>query len=193
MDVSELVNTFFGRFINLRPEHVAFFESRLIPRTFAARQLILEPGNKERYFYLVKSGVQALYLIDGKGEKVVFGFSYTWTVSGGYDSFVLQQPSQLFIEAITPSELMGLSKPHFDELFVRFPEFYVWRSHFLEMLFFGRISREREFMTLSARDRFVAFMNRCPEELLQIPQKYLASYLGMKPETFSRLRAERLS
>ena len=53
----------------------------------------------------------------------------------------------------------------------------------------GRGKREIELLTLSAEERYINFMRRCPKVLLQIPQKYLASYLNMKPETFSRLRA----
>ena len=95
------------------------------------------------------------------------------------------------MEALTPSRLIAINKQKYDELFERFPEFYRWRTHFMETILFGRGSREVEMLTLSAKERFDAFIKRCPEELLQIPQKYLASYLNMKPETFSRLRSIR--
>ncbi len=46
-----------------------------------------------------------------------------------------------------------------------------------------------EYRVLNSKERYISFMKRCPDELRIIPQKYLASYLNMKPETFSRLRA----
>ena len=87
--------------------------------------------------------------------------------------------------------MLAISYGDFEEMFKRFPELLKWRANFAENILFGRLSREVEIMTLSAKDRFDAFVKRCPPELLQIPQKYLASYLNMKPETFSRLRAIR--
>lgn len=130
-------------------------------------------------------------MINNKGEKVVFGFSYEGSVSGIYDSFVTQTPSFYFMEALTVSEVIAITKEKYDELFERFPEFYRWRALFMEEILFGRGKREVEMLTLSAKERYDAFINRCPFELLQIPQKYVASYLNMKPETFSRLRSIR--
>ena len=158
---------------------------------FKSHELIVEAGNVEKYFYLVLSGVQAIYLINAKGEKVILGFSYQGSPSGVFDSFITQKPSSLFLEALTDSAMLRLSKDQFDVVFERFPELYMWRTHFIEHILFGRLSRERELLTNTAKERFDLFMQRCPKELLQIPQKYLASYLHMQPETFSRLRAER--
>ena len=144
-----------------------------------------------KYFYLVVEGVQAIYMITEKGEKAIAGFSYKGDQSGVFDSFITERPSKLFLEALTPSKLIAISKHDFDELFEEFPEFYKWEAKFLEQIVFGRLTRESEMLTYSAKERFDAFMKRCPPELLEIPQKYLASYLNMKPETFSRLRAQR--
>ncbi|MEO1254350.1 MAG: Crp/Fnr family transcriptional regulator, partial [Bacteroidota bacterium] len=155
------------------------------------KDFLVEGGSTAKYFYFALSGVQAGYLINSKGEKVIFGFSYKGSPSGIYDSFITQTPSNYFMEALTPSRLIAIKKERYDELFEHFPEFYEWRTHFMEAILFGRGKREVEMLTLTAKERFDVFIKRCPDELLQIPQKYLASYLNMKPETFSRLRALR--
>jgi len=152
---------------------------------------MVEAGSVAKYFYLVVEGVQAIYIISEKGDKVIAGFSYQGEQSGVFDSFITQKPSKLFLEAITPSRLIAISKKDFEALFQEFPEFYEWEAKFLEQILFGRLDRESEIISFSAKERFDAFMKRCPPELLEIPQKYLASYLNMKPETFSRLRAMR--
>ena len=152
---------------------------------------MVEAGNVAKYFYITMSGVQAVYLINSKGEKVVMGFSFKGNFSGVYDSFISQKPSSYFLEALTPSTLLAMSGHSYEELFERFPEFLKWRIDFMESILFGRGFREVEILTKTAKERFEAFVKRCPSELLEIPQKYLASYLNMKPETFSRLRAQR--
>ncbi len=151
--------------------------------------LITEAGKVERYFYFVLDGVQALYILNQKGEKVVLGFSYADGPSGVFDSFIAQQASSTFLEALKPSKLLRINLEDYHSLFEQFPEFHRWGHHFFRDVLFGRLFREVEILTMSAEERYIAFMQRCPEALKVIPQKYLASYLNMKPETFSRLRS----
>ncbi|WP_424962327.1 Crp/Fnr family transcriptional regulator [Ekhidna sp.] len=191
MQKEELLQSTFGKYISISEEACEFLFQKFKPKEYAARKMIVESGGYARYFYFVLSGVQAIYLLNEKGEKVIFGFSFKGSPSGAFDSFIRNEPSNFFLEALTPSKLIGITKPDFDELFHRFPEFYQWRAHFMEDILLGRISREAELSTYSAKKRFDAFIKRCPPELLEIPQKYLASYLNMTPETFSRLRALR--
>ncbi|MEQ8905426.1 Crp/Fnr family transcriptional regulator [Ekhidna sp.] len=187
----QLLDSAFGNYVNISDGAYSYLEAHFHEKKYAAREIIVESGGQAKYFYLVISGVQAIYIINQKGEKVVLGFSFSGNISGIYDSFLSRKPSSLFLEAITPSKMIGINRRDYIELFGRFPEFYEWRTHFIEQILFGRISREVELMTLPAKERFDAFVKRCPQELLDIPQKYLASYLNMKPETFSRLRALR--
>ncbi|WP_436517883.1 Crp/Fnr family transcriptional regulator [Ekhidna sp. To15] len=191
MDKRSLFDTNFGRYISISDEAYSFLDEHFLEMEYPQKSYLVEGGSVAKYFCFALSGVQAGYLINSKGEKVIFGFSYEGSPSGIYDSFITQTPSNYFMEALTPSRLIAINKERYDQLFHRFPEFYRWRTHFMEAILFGRGSREVEMLTLSAKERFDAFIKRCPDELLQIPQKYLASYLNMKPETFSRLRALR--
>ena len=186
-----VLNSNFGRYVNISEDAYDFLLDRFKVRKYAANEFLVEGGRVARYFYFALSGVQAGYLLNSKGEKAIFGFSYQGSPSGIYDSFIQQQPSSYFMEALRDSTLIAISKEDYDELFHQFPEFYQWRTHFMETILFGRGKREVEMLTMTAKERFDAFIKRCPEELLQIPQKYLASYLNMTPETFSRLRALR--
>ena len=187
----DLFENYFGKHIKVSEEALVYLSQHFHLRSYKTREFLVEGGSVAKYFYLVVEGVQALYMITDKGEKAIAGFSYQGDQSGVFDSFITQQPSKLFLEALTPSTLLAISKKDFDVLFDHFPEFYQWEARFLEQILFGRLSRETEMLTYSAKERFDAFMKRCPPALLEIPQKYLASYLNMKPETFSRLRAQK--
>ncbi|MEO9482533.1 MAG: Crp/Fnr family transcriptional regulator [Ekhidna sp.] len=190
-EVKSIFDSNFGKYISISNEAYSFLSENFVEMSYPQRSFLVEGGATARYFYFALSGVQAGYLLNNKGEKVIFGFSYQGSPSGIYDSFVTQTPSAYFMEALTDSRLIAISKEKYDALFTLFPEFYRWRTHFIEAILFGRGSREVEMLTLTAKERFDAFIKRCPNELLQIPQKYLASYLNMTPETFSRLRAMR--
>jgi CRP-like cAMP-binding protein len=157
---------------------------------FSRHQFITEAGKTEKAFYVVESGVQAIYILDLKGNKNVIGFSFDGSFSGIYDSFLYKKPSAYFLEALTPSKLWKISKANYDQLFELYPEFDRWGRIIHADLLVGRVQREIELTTLTAKERFQLFIDRCPDELRTIPQKYLASYLNMTAETFSRLRKE---
>ncbi len=155
---------------------------------FEKGELITQPGQIENSFYIVISGVQCIYILTKEGEKKVIGFSFDGSFSGVYDSFLKQTPSHYYLEALTASKLIRISKTVYDQFFEMYPDFNYWGRIAHQELLIGRVQREIELVTLSAKERFEKFSERCPKPLLQIPQKYLASYLNMTPETYSRMR-----
>jgi CRP-like cAMP-binding protein len=177
------------REVRFTPELEDSFFSYWREMHFEKGAWITEAGKTEPYFYYVLGGVQAIYAIDQRGEKVILGFSYRGDFSGAYQSFLTQTPSELFLEAMLPSRMLGIRYEDYEQLFRLSPDFDRWGRKFMEGIVIGRLQRELELITDSARDRYLQFMRRCPEELLQIPQKYLDSYLNMSPETFSRFRS----
>ncbi|MEO1012495.1 MAG: Crp/Fnr family transcriptional regulator [Bacteroidota bacterium] len=185
------LRSFFGEVRFSEKEEALFFPLWKL-KTFGQNQLITEAGKVERYFYYVLEGVQVLYILNGKGEKVVLGFSYSGSPSGVFDSFVFKSPSNTFLESLKPSKMLAIPWSSYQRLFEIWPDFHIWGHHFFRDILLGRLYREVELLTLTAKERYLTFMKRCPEELKVIPQKYLASYLNMKPETYSRLRRSTL-
>lgn len=173
---------------DLSPEDAEAFLELWKPISFPKGAIMTEVGQYEKRFYVVLSGVQAVYLINPKGDRVTIGFSFDGSYSGIYDSFAFGSPSAYFLQALTPSELVYITPEEYHALFDRFPGFDRWGRIVHGQLLMGRVQRELELTTLSSEERFVRFMRRCPEPLRQIPQKWLASYLNMSPETFSRLQ-----
>lgn len=149
--------------------------------------VMTEVGQVERRFYVVIEGVQVVYMLDRKGQQVAIGFSFGGSYSGIYDSFVFESPSAYYLQALTDSQFFFIRPQDYHALFDRFPGFDRWGRLVHGQLLYGRVQRELELTTLSAEERFVAFMRRCPAPLRSIPHKWLAAYLNMTQETFSRL------
>lgn len=181
-----LINAFKNINLSIKT-HPEFFEM-WEEVEFNRSEFITSSGNIERYFYVVISGIQAIYILTKDGDKQIIGFSFDGSFTGVYDSFLLEKPSHYFLEALTQTKLIRISKHQYDSLFTIYPEFERWGRIAHQDLLLGRVQREIELTTLSVKERYEKFMQRCPDPLRTIPQKYLASYLNMTPETFSRLR-----
>lgn len=157
------------------------------PAEFGRNELITEPGSVERRFFVMISGVHAIYFLDRDGNRIVIGFAFDGSYSGVYDSYMNQTPSNFFLQSLTPSSVYYADHQAYSSWFDSYPGFDRWGRLVHGQILFGRVEREMELTTLSSEERFVRFMRRCPEPLRKIPQKWLASYLNMTPETFSRL------
>lgn len=155
---------------------------------YAKDAFITAQGEVEEHLYFVLEGIQRLYLPTANGQEHLMGFSFDGSFSGVYDSFTAQTPSDYVLQALTPSRILAISYADLNLLFDQFKTFERWGRLFAQAILFGRVKRESELLSLSAAERFESFQRRSPRILDQIPQRYLASYLNMTPETFSRLR-----
>ncbi|MCP4441574.1 MAG: Crp/Fnr family transcriptional regulator [Aureispira sp.] len=177
--------------VQLTPQEWAAFRDCWKLLSFKRQEYLVREGQTERYLYFVVEGIQRLYFLND-GNEICLGFSFDHSFSGVYDSFVSQTPSQYYLQAITPSKLLALSYTDLEQLYATYPIFERWGRLFNQYFLLGRVKRERDMMSMTAEERYVRLMTESPRTLQLIPHKYLASYLGMSAETFSRVR-KRLS
>ncbi len=153
---------------------------------FKRRQIITPGGSTERYLYFVLEGVQRACVMHGKRDATLV-FSYPHSFSGIIDSFFLQQPSRFFLETITASRLMRI---HYNDLVFLIHKFRTvesWVRVALVQTLAGTLQRQAELLSFSAEEKFKALLQRSPHVLQFIPHKYLASYIGVDPATFSKM------
>lgn len=174
--------------ISLEEDTWAFFASRWKPFEFTKEVFITRTGEIERHLYFVEKGIQRLFVLTPEGNEAILGFSFENSFSGAFPSFINQTATPFFLQALTESRLWGINYEDFNQAFEQYPEFERWGRMFFQGILTGRLKREIEMMTFSAEERFLAFYQRFPGRLHDIPQKFVASYLNMTPETYSRLR-----
>ncbi|GAB3884243.1 Crp/Fnr family transcriptional regulator [Spirosoma agri] len=157
------------------------------PVRYKRKTLLTSAGDIEQFLYFVEEGVQrAFYLGDDLAETTLV-FSYTGTFSGVVDSFQLQQPSRYYLETLTTSQLLRISYPDFARLLDTYPALERWVRLATAQALSGALERQIELATCGAEEKFRILLTRSPHVLQLIPQKYLASYLGIDPTTFSKL------
>lgn len=151
-------------------------------------EFLSTPDRTDRYLYFVLSGVLRIYCVNLSGEEVCLGFSYTHSLAGSYPSLILQKPAAYFVQAISPSRLLGILWDDFVRLAAQFPNVERCRRMLSEDALIGRLQREIEMLSLTPAERYERFMQRSAHLFQLVPQKYIASYLNMSPETLSRIR-----
>jgi CRP-like cAMP-binding protein len=146
-----------------------------------------EPGKIEDTLYFVKSGAMRLYY-PKDDEEICVGFAYPPSLICSYPSFINQQPSVYYIQALRETEVVGISRKDFYEVMLSNLSIErAWRI-LQEKALLGKIERETELLTFSPEERLNRLLQRSPQLFQIIPKKYIASYLRMTPETLSRLK-----
>lgn len=175
------------RVLPLNDQEWSAFSACWHPVTYPRKALLTRAGDVEHHVYFVLAGVQrAFYLSEGSREATLV-FSYTDSFSGVIDSFQLQQPSRYYLETLTSSRLLRLSYTDFVQLTDRFPTIDRWVRLATAQALSGVLERQIELVMCSAEEKFRILLTRSPHVLQLIPQKYLASYMGLDPATFSKL------
>ncbi|EAY31893.1 Crp/Fnr family transcriptional regulator [Microscilla marina] len=155
--------------------------------TPAKNEYLTKVGETERYLYFVEDGVQrGFHLVNG--EEVCVAFSFDHSYSGIVDSFLTQTPAKYYLQAISNSVLLRLSYHDLQGLYDRHKSVERWGRLICEDILIGKANREVAILSYTAEERYRRLMTQSPRCIQLIPQKYLASYLRMTPETFSRLR-----
>lgn len=158
-----------------------------VERSLKRNEFLTNIGQTEQHLYWVIEGNLKIYYLHD-GEEACVGFAYPETLVCSYPSFIKKKPTQYAIQAIKPCRLIGIQREHFYQLFSQYNELETaWRKLTEEALL-GRMDREVEMLTFTPAERFERLFKRSPHIFQLIPHKYIASYLRMSPETFSRVK-----
>lgn len=154
---------------------------------FDKKQVVTRKGQVEQYIYVVSSGLLRKYFMKGRHEMVTQIAKEQDLVCSSV-SFLAQQPSEYTVETLEPCTLFGMSYANLQHL-------YSWgyrmdrlgRMITLDWLLQKEIW-DHDRLRQEPRERFIRFMHENSDLVQRVQQKYLASYLNMKPETFSRYK-----
>ena len=155
-----------------------------------SKEILLNFNQQDSNLYFVKEGCVRLFVIDKNGEQINLGFGYENSLITCFQTFIEGKPSLMSIEAIFDTELIAIAKTDLMRLIHTNSEISLWYQSMLEYTLTGHIQRQVELLTLKPHERYSVFIKRSGHLINRIPLKYIASYLMMKPETLSRIRAK---
>lgn len=130
--------------------------------------------------YVLKEIDENTVHISGKGDFIA-----------AFSSFISQKPSFECVQAITDTKVLTITREDLDEIYAMSAKMERLGRMLLQQMFVKKEDRVISFIKFSAQERYNYLMEQYPELLFDVPLQYIASYLGIKPETLSRIRAKR--
>ena len=159
-------------------------------RVLLTKEILLNFKQQDSNLYFIKEGCVRLFVIDNNGEQINMGFGYENALITCFQTFIEGKPSLISIESIVETKLVAIAKSDLIQLIHSNSEIALWYQSMLEITLTGHIQRQVELLTLKPKERYDVFIKRSGHLINRIPLKYIASYLMMKPETLSRIRAK---
>ena len=188
MEAPKLFQDYLQKFIDLTDNE---FTKNLLPiikvRKFGKKELITKAGEIENNFYFIAKGLVRKYYKKGTHE-INTQISFEGHLILSQESFHSRRPSDYFIETIEPSTMVSITHDDLEKVYAS--------SHRMEQLArllitYAMVIKDNwqmQLVKMTPRERFLNFVTKNPELMQRVPQKYLASYLNIKPETFSRFK-----
>ena len=181
-----------SKIIALTPEEQVLFLSRTEVRQYKAKSILLSSGEICKHSYFVNSGILRSFNINDNIVEHVLSFACQgWWMSDMY-SFISQKPGNLFIEVLEDSEVVVLTKENQELLFQEIPKLERFFRILIENSLVANQQRLMDNLSLTAEERFEKFCTKYPTLIQKVPQKQIASFIGVTPEFFSKMKSRLL-
>ncbi len=188
----EVLQAYLEREIKLTEDDIALIRSVFLPRSFKKGEFFLREGEVTKYGAFVAKGFLRSYVIDNKGKEHIIQFApENWWI-GGRGPESPASPSPVFIDAIEDSETLLIDVKGHRMMMERVAGYAAGFRAGIERRSAAKDKRIVHSLTASAEERYSDFLATYPTIAQRVPQHMLASYLGITPETLSRIRAKAL-
>jgi CRP-like cAMP-binding protein len=171
-------------------EEFDFCKTLFIPKKLRKRQYLLQEGDVNKYTSFVEKGMLRTYSVDEKGNEPILQFSFEgWWVADLY-SFLTNEPSKYNIEAMEDCELLLITKPSWDTMLDKVPALERYFRILIQNSLIATQQRLMGSISETAQEKYTKLIDNFPGCLHRVPQHMIASYLGITPETLSRIRGQ---
>ncbi len=174
--------------VTLTDEEWELCKASFIPKRMRKRQFLLQTGDVCRRLAFIEKGALYSYSLDENGNQNVIQFGFEgWWIADLY-SFLTDEPSELNIEVLEESELLMIDRDQNDVLMEKVPAFANYNRILFQNAFIALQRRIKNTIGLTAEEKYAHFLEDHPKTSERVPQHLIASFLGMSPETLSRVR-----
>lgn len=184
------IESYLSEILELPQEAVNLCSSHYLRKIVAKNEFLLREGEVCKGTYFVEKGLLRMYSIDNNGKEHIIQFApEKWLISDR-SSLHFNEKSQYFIEAVEDSEVLELRNDFFSNINAAFPNTIENNDLLLQKHIRSLQNRVNSLLADTAEERYMSFIKMYPDILQRVPQWMVASYLGITPESLSRVRKE---
>lgn len=157
------------------------------PVSYQKRSVLVKHQGFARYMYFINSGyLRTYYYTDG--QEITNQINCPLGFMTAFGSYISGTPSQEQLECITDCDLLRIKKEKLESLFQLYPKWADAGRIINEHVAFYNSQRTRDLVSKTAEERYLQLMKQHPDFIHNIPLQYIASFIGVKPESLSRIR-----
>lgn len=168
---------------------ISAFESLSIKK----KKDLLTPGEVCKNIYFITNGSFRSYFVDSKGVEHIYQLRLENSWISDLESFFSQRPSKYYIEALENSDLLYLSFERLEKLYEQVPSLERYFRILFQKAYINALKRLNSTMWEPAAERYNDLINEHKDIFQRVPLVYIASYLGITPESLSRIRKKSMS
>jgi len=188
MSPFEVLQTYLQARATFTDQEFDFIRTVFIPRTLRAGESLHQAGKVAKHAVFVASGCLRSYVIDSGGKEHIVMFApENWWLADSI-SLATKTPSQYFVDAIEDSDILMIDPESHEKLVERVPGYAAAFRKGLQKHAATKDQRIVKSLSSSAEERYLDFLTTYPSIATRVPQWMVASYLGVSPETISRIR-----
>ena len=182
---------YFNKWSDLSEEDESIIISAFEPVTIKKRKDLLVSGQVCNYLYFITKGCLRSFYIDSKGIEHIYQIRMDNNWISDLASFSSQSPSKYNIEALEDSHLLRISNERMEKLLQEIPRLERYFRILFQKAYINALNRLSATMWETAMDRYNDMLKEHPEVFQRVPLIYIASYLGITPESLSRIRRQK--
>lgn len=184
----EEIDVHVAKHIQLTEEEKEKFHEFLVFKQLRKRQYLIQEGTYATHKYFVIKGCLKAYEVDELGNEHIVQFAKEdWWVSD-FKAFFKGEKARLNIDCIEDCQLLGIQKDNLELLYAHIPKFERFFRIKLTNAYVSLQDRILSAMEKTSAERYMDFLNTYPNIEQRVPNYLIANYLGIKPESLSRLR-----
>ena len=176
--------------IEISDEEFEFAKTLFLPKKLRKKRFLMGEGDVCRYTVFVEKGLLRSFTVDEKGAEHILQFSLEGWWAADLYSFLTEEPSPYYMEALEDSELLLITKPNWDRLLEEVPAF---ERYFRILIQNNLIATQRRLIgsfSETAEEKYTRLLKEFPDIVQRVPQHMIASYIGITRETLSRIRGK---
>lgn len=185
-----LLDNIARRDVHLTTAEIEILQSLFSHKKFRKHQYILQEGEVSTHDNFVIKGLSRTYRTDDKGQEHILRFTPEEWWTGDLASFLSGKPSIYNVDCLEDTEVLRITNPDLETLFERVPKMNKYFRLLYQKSIISYGLRLVSNLSMSASERYEEFVKRFPDIEQRVPNHQIASYLGITPQSLSRIRSQ---